>query len=358
MPYAANDERTLNDELYDAKMQHDHYILAVEAFALYMWLNSFRRGVDDAIAILVVTGMGGPTLADLPPAALSDALHRADIILADAADRANDGLIDNMLALFSGEATANARILRDLLPSSVDLANLTLLPRTTIYNLINTPIGGKTLATRLKDLVASARRALSDAARALVSAGGSIMDLIRLLKEFLERYVYRPLDRLVRTEIQRVASMATLFVYRQYPSVIETVMWVATLDNTTCDYCEAMHGTVYYSDPKRSPNLDDIPPQPAHPRCRCSLVGGTASARSLGIGEEYAKRITGKPATVYHYPEWLAHQTFVVRERILGSNRHALWRNGRLKVRSVWEAVPSNLLPIAPEDVQDLLRME
>lgn len=361
MPFAADDNRSVNDELYDGMVQHDHFLLGVELYALYGWLNMFNRGVDEAAAILIVAGMGGGRLSDLPPEALRDALNRADVAIADAADRANDGFVDYLLGLFKHEATAVTRILRDVLPDNVSLASLTQRPRDFIYRLLNRTVGGKTLATRMKEMVAAARKALSDAFNEVMAIGGSVMDLIRALRDRLVDLVYRPLDVLVRTEVQRAATQAALDAYRQQSTVLRTLMWVATLDDRVCDYCTSLHGTVYYFDPGMSPNVNDIPPQPAHPRCRCTLVAGVANILGMNVEDvtpAQQRRIDGRVASSPRYPEWFARQKVYVQERIMGPSRYASYLAGKLKVKSVWTALPRNLVPIAPEDLSTLLRME
>ena len=69
--------------------------------------------------------------------------------------------------------------------------------------------------------------------------------------------------RLVNTELARVVSEAQLDVYRN-SGVVDKVLWTATLESNTCDYCADLDGKYF--------NLDDAPKIPAHPNCRCCYV--------------------------------------------------------------------------------------
>ncbi len=69
--------------------------------------------------------------------------------------------------------------------------------------------------------------------------------------------------RLVNTELARCVSEASLEVYKN-SGVVDKVMWCATLESNTCDYCADMDGRKF--------DIGDIPKIPAHPSCRCCYV--------------------------------------------------------------------------------------
>lgn len=350
------EERTVNDELFDGVVQHDHYLIGVEAYALFMWLGMFNRGVEDAQAIIMVAGMGGGRLTDLPPAALRDALHRADIALANAADLANDSLVETLMRTFSGQGEALINLLRKILPDNVDLTAYRGMTRADVYNLLNRPVYGKSLVTRLKEIVTAARQLLYDAVASVMSAGGTAMDLLRRLRDLVVNKIYRPLEKLIRTEVQRAATLAAIYAYKQQAALFSALLWVTTLDDRTCAECENLHGTVYSFDKSKSPTVDDIPPQPVHPHCRCTLVPTVVAATSMGLPENW--RLDGALPSVPFYPEWFLRQKEYVRERILGCNRYALFTAGKLKVKSAWTALPRTVGRVDPDDLPKLLRFE
>lgn len=69
--------------------------------------------------------------------------------------------------------------------------------------------------------------------------------------------------RLVNTELAKVVSDAQLDVYRN-SGVVEKVMWMATLENNTCETCADYDGKEFL--------LNDAPKIPVHPNCRCCYV--------------------------------------------------------------------------------------
>lgn len=70
-------------------------------------------------------------------------------------------------------------------------------------------------------------------------------------------------------------------------------LWEAILDDVTCDYCEAMHGTVIRDDQQW-----EVPPGDVHDHCRCIEIHIMDSVAAK-IDPGYATR----PGPVYHPPE-------------------------------------------------------
>lgn len=69
--------------------------------------------------------------------------------------------------------------------------------------------------------------------------------------------------RLVNTELARVVNSAQLDIY-QNSDVVDKIMWTATLEANTCDYCADLDGKIF--------DKWNVPDLPAHPSCRCCLV--------------------------------------------------------------------------------------
>ena len=67
-----------------------------------------------------------------------------------------------------------------------------------------------------------------------------------------------------RTEMTKAHTEATRQVMRQ--AQIEKVIWLATLDQRTCETCSDLHETVW--DTEEAPT----PVQSTHPNCRCTLI--------------------------------------------------------------------------------------
>ena len=70
-------------------------------------------------------------------------------------------------------------------------------------------------------------------------------------------------------------------------------LWEATLDDVTCDYCEAMHGTVIRDDQAWEVNPGDV-----HDHCRCIEV------RILdGVGKKIDPGFDKRPGAIFHQPK-------------------------------------------------------
>lgn len=88
------------------------------------------------------------------------------------------------------------------------------------------------------------------------------------------------IDTLVRTYIQSANVEAMKRVYAKNKDLIKWVRWSAAYDTRTCLVCANLEG-------KNFP-VDDHPPCPVHPRCRCALVPVTTIAK-LGVTKEAAQ---------------------------------------------------------------------
>ncbi|AKL96144.1 putative phage head morphogenesis protein SPP1 gp7 family [Clostridium aceticum] len=70
--------------------------------------------------------------------------------------------------------------------------------------------------------------------------------------------------RLMMTEESRIFNLAQLTAFKvmDYKGKIT---WCSVLCHTTCDYCESMHGEIFYIE-------DNLPDIPAHANCQCFWV--------------------------------------------------------------------------------------
>jgi len=67
-------------------------------------------------------------------------------------------------------------------------------------------------------------------------------------------------------------------VFEANKDIIKSVQWRAALSNRTCLRCSGLDGHSY--------PLNDHPPIPLHPRCRCVLLGKTEGLESLGLSQK------------------------------------------------------------------------
>lgn len=112
---------------------------------------------------------------------------------------------------------------------------------------------------------------------------------------------------LARTELIDASRVATTASYLASPDVVRGWEWMATLDSRTCGACWAMHGEVF------APDVH----QEGHQQCRCTqspLLPGDRPGHT-GLQDRDAA---------------FAAMTTAQQLEVLGPERHALWRQGRV----------------------------
>jgi len=119
-------------------------------------------------------------------------------------------------------------------------------------------------------------------------------DILRIInREFnnglnprdIARIVTREIDdvsrfrayRIAHTEIMRSVSTSTLERYAQIG--VKYVEWFAAEDERTCEICGGLHRRVYV--------IDAVPPQPAHPLCRCTWLATRDGTEAQTHDREY-----------------------------------------------------------------------
>ena len=141
-------------------------------------------------------------------------------------------------------------------------ADFSLLRQEFVDSAINTPIDGARFSDRIwNNSNTLATRIYNDILEG-VRTGESPEKIARRIRKDFGSTAYEA-KRLVNTEMARVASEAALEVYRN-SGVVKKVMWMATLETNTCEYCGNLDGKKF--------EIDDIPKIPAHPNCRCCYV--------------------------------------------------------------------------------------
>lgn len=117
------------------------------------------------------------------------------------------------------------------------------------------------VANELDSLQADARKVLTRSLTEGLEAGEGA----RTLAERIGGDMAMPLQRaelIARTETMRAYNDTAVAQYVRHD--IERVEWLATKDARTCPTCGMLHG-------RRWP-IEQAPPCPAHPRCRCVLL--------------------------------------------------------------------------------------
>ena len=94
----------------------------------------------------------------------------------------------------------------------------------------------------------------------------------------------------MRTETAKIADEANEKVYKDQG--VEQVRWIATLEANTCEVCAELDSNIY--------DINDHPPLPVHPNCRCTL-----SPYIEGLSTDIRKDNETKDyVEVSNYDEW------------------------------------------------------
>lgn len=120
---------------------------------------------------------------------------------------------------------------------------------------------GKAWSQRIWENVGLLKETLNEGLIHCVVTGKKTSDL---KKELQERFgvAYHRADALVRTELAQIQTQAAQQRYRDYG--IGEMEVLVDPDERTCEVCGKLHGKRY--------GINDKPPIPAHPRCRCCMI--------------------------------------------------------------------------------------
>lgn len=147
----------------------------------------------------------------------------------------------------------------------------------------------------------------------------------------------READTLVRTYVHTANVHAMEEVYKKNRDVIAGVSWLTAFDKRTCMRCAALSGKLF--------PLDDHPPCPLHPRCRCVLVPET-DIRKLKVkpkvADDWAKGLRDKrppgldtvltpdgiPKTDFR--RWILDQPEKDQLAFFGPTRYGLLKDGKI----------------------------
>lgn len=191
--------------------------------------------------------------------------------------------------------------------------------------------------------------------------------IVKELKKTLQVSDYN-LTTLVRTFVQGVNTKAMTDIYKQNPDYLinDTVIWSAVLENGfrnegrgTCLRCAGLDGNEY--------KLDEHPPIPLHPRCRCVLLPKTKSWSELGLDNEkinerlraYSLRenknidkggrrkiLDAGQVSDNDYGNWITKQSETIQIQTLGIKRYELLKSGKTSFNDLVDKKTGELIPV------------
>lgn len=120
---------------------------------------------------------------------------------------------------------------------------------------------GKSWSQRIWENMSYLKETLNEGLLHCAVTGKSPSVLKQVLQERFN-VSYNRADALVRTELAHIQTQAAHQRYRDYG--IQELEVLADKDERQCEVCGKLHGKRY--------SINDKPPVPVHPRCRCCMV--------------------------------------------------------------------------------------
>lgn len=228
-----------------------------------------------------------------------------------------------------------------------------------------TPVGGSLLNDWVKktfdaNLVEKIRR---DIGKGMLEGQG----MSQIAKRFHDGYemVKRDIATLTRTYVQSINVTALEGTYKANSDLIKRLRWCATLESSykasghgTCLSCAAMDGLEF--------PIEEHPPCPLHPNCRCILLPVTATWEELGlnIGEieqvyrpyvmrgDKAVGVGGKPYYLQigfsqkSYADWFSVQSLSFMKNALGPARYELYITKQFDFRDFVDLKTGRVYPL------------
>lgn len=139
----------------------------------------------------------------------------------------------------------------------------------------------------------------------------------------------------VRAAVAHGQNQARQATYEENRRVLRGVLWVATLDVSTCPRCGALDGKTF--------DVDEGPRPPLHHGpCRCTTVPVLRSAADLG-GTRAS--MDGQVPESTSFREWIDRQSDERQDLVFGRGRARLYRAGRLELEDMVDGA-GNVIPL------------
>ena len=101
--------------------------------------------------------------------------------------------------------------------------------------------------------------------------GMGIDDARDMIKDDMEDFTKNRAETTARSECIKASSRGTEQAMQE--AGVEEVIWLATLDDRTCETCQDLHESKWEMDDGDRP----MPVEDTHPNCRCTIVADTRS---------------------------------------------------------------------------------
>ncbi len=205
------------------------------------------------------------------------------------------------------------------------------------------PFGGRLLSEWFDGLAASQQSQLMQAIRLGVTQGQTTAQIAQRIRGTrAQGYADGILEigrvqaeAVARTAVMHISTQARQATFEANSDLVKGVIWVATLDSSTCPTCGPLDGKVF--------PVDSGPRPPLHVNCRCTCVPQLRSWKELGIdakelGEGTRASMDGQVPDSMTWSSWLRSQVNAgkmdVVNEALGPTRAKLFAAGGVKAES------------------------
>lgn len=349
--------KNLNTELFDSTLRHQIHMQGVTNGTVKKMLALLNRADQDVLRLIRKRGPDG-TFSAARLKALLDRLRGMNV---DLYSRFRESLRGEMRALAQVEAQFTANQLRHTLPGAIT-AELTVVQPTmsTVYAAaVAKPLQGKILSDWTKGLEVGRRQAVEQAIRLGVVEGETVQQILnRIRGTRLANYKDGALSiqrrhavALTRTAVNHVVNVARQTTYLANSDIVKGWQYVATLDASTTDICQALDGQIFPMSKTGS-----APPQ--HYNCRSTTTPVLKMPSEMGIkglddlpaGQRAS--MFGPVARKETYNSWLKRQPKSFQDKVLGPGKAAIFRRGKLPLSKFVDAKNRSLT------IPQLLKLE
>ena len=361
--------QTVNDELRDALIRHQVYLLRYSAslrnrFAAL--LDATEQDVADQIRKVLRKSDGLRTPADV--ARLNKLMGLIKEIRGEAWDHASADFEDQLKQLAASEPVFIAGIMSTLSPVELEL---TMPPERQMIGIVTArPFEGRLLSEWAETMAAEDLRRIQSAIQMGMISGESADEITRRVMgtakldgiDGITEISRRQVQAIVRTAVQSVANSVRDEFFQENEDVMDLDLFVATLDGRTTAICRALDGKQFV--------VGTGPRPPLHFNCRSIRVavfdGNVLGSRPAKAGtrrellDEFAQKndledvatrddlpyglktkfdayerqrireLTGQVPAATTYQEWLSRQSVAFQNDVLGKTKADLFRKGDL----------------------------
>lgn len=312
-----------NQYIVDALTRHQIFL---ERFGGGQWrkikpiLVQLKKDVDAAIR-------AGDLTADQAIRA-ELVIRDLNTIISEANAAVNQQLTADMTDLYAYEAGFSERLLGGV--ANVQLAGVSVetaaaIVTTARFALVSgKDVDPQTIAQMIRTFDRSVQNDVAAVIRSGILQGQTTQQIAASVARLTETRTYQHAEALTRTVTAAVASEARSKVHAANADLLEGEKWIATLDSRTTIGCAALDGRIF--------PLGSGPTAPRHYRCRSVRVPVIRAQYAVPRFEGQRASVDGPEPGSTTYGGWLKRQSAEFQDEVLGPERAALFRSGKVSI--------------------------